>query len=359
MIACQLKRITMPELIDDLDRAREVYMQKQRAANSLLAGIKNVTSALNKAGRALDDFAQVNTELDANTLADAAAGLQSVGQAKEKTVDALLPDLRREAKRMAGLTGALRDAATALRVDPVDIVRLDRAYGVLQNTGTQDGVLDMLMPLLAEELQEAQKQLGNVFGLALRDAMATSGIEVAGQPPRFEIGRFEINANFLVRKASLFYGKWEVARNVPLSLETVIKAYEREVTNIEGRDEDGTGWVEQFYAAWEMANRKGGKATGRANIVDCYYELALLRQSRAFRNEPSKRSFSDYSRAQFIYDFVEFTQNQRLAYQGMIAGMHVATKSQADSPGKSMWIVTGSTPHDGQYVSDVEFVAER
>lgn len=348
----------MPELTDDLDRAREVYMQKQRATNSLLAGIKNVTTILSKAGRALDEFTQLNTELDSNNLVSAAGGLQGMGQAKEQAVDALLPELRREAKRLAGLTSALRDAANALRINPVDVIRLDHAYGVLQNTGTQDGVLDILMPPLAEELQEAQKQLSNVFGEALRDAMAASGIPVAGQPPRYEIGRFELDANFLNRKASLLYGKWEVARNIPLSLEAVIKAYEREVKNIEGRDQDGAGWIEQFHKAWEAAGRQIGKSSGRTNIVDCYYELVLLRQNRSFRNEPSKRSFADYSRAQFIHDFVEFILNQRLVYQGMVVHMHTATKSQTDSPGKSMWMVTGSSPHDGQYVADIEFVAQ-
>jgi hypothetical protein len=50
-----------------------------------------------------------------------------------------------------------------------------------------------------------------------------------------------------------------------------------------GRNEDGARWIEQFYAAWETARTKRRGAGGRANIVDCYYELALLRQSRRRR----------------------------------------------------------------------------
>jgi hypothetical protein len=348
----------MPELIDDLDHARGIYAQKQRAASGLLVGIKNVSSALNKAGRALDELIQINTELDAETLARAVDGLQSISQTKEQSIDAVLPGLRREAKRLAGLVAALRDSMTALYTDPVDVVRLDHAYAVLQNMGTQDGVLDILMPRLADELQEAQGQLSTVFGKALRDAMAASGIQVTGQPPRYEIGRFEIDANFLNRKASLLYGKWEVARNVPLSLDAVIKAYEREAKNIEGRNQDGAAWVEQLHEAWEAANRRNGKSSGRVNIVNCYYELTLLRQKPSFRTEPSKRSFADYGRAQFTYDFAEFVLNQRLTYQGMVVHMHTATKSQTDSPGKSMWMVTGGSPHDGQYVADIEFPAQ-
>ncbi len=84
----------------------------------------------------------------------------------------------------------------------------------------------------------------------------------------------------------------------------------------------------------------------------------ILRQGRAFASEPSKRTFTDYSRAQFIYDFYEFTSRQRLAYQGQVVKVHGATKSQTDSPAKSMWIVEGDSPYDGHFISDIEFEKE-
>ena len=93
-------------------------------------------------------------------------------------------------------------------------------------------------------------------------------------------------------------------------------------------------------------------------MVDVYVELVLLRQGRAFASEPSKRTFTDYSRAQFIYDFYEVTGRQRLAYQGQVVKSHVATKSQTDSPAKSMWIVEGDSPYDGRYMADIEFKKE-
>ncbi len=81
----------------------------------------------------------------------------------------------------------------------------------------------------------------------------------------------------------------------------------------------------------------------------------MLRQGRAFASEPSKRTFTDYMRAQFAYDFYEFTGNQRLTYNGQRVKAHSATKSQTDSPAKSFWIVEGDTPHDGRYIADIEF----
>ena len=71
----------------------------------------------------------------------------------------------------------------------------------------------------------AQRALGDTFGLALRHALAAQGIELGGRPPRFEIGRFELVANFVSRTATLSYGKELVLKRVPLSVEAAIKAW--------------------------------------------------------------------------------------------------------------------------------------
>ena len=83
--------------------------------------------------------------------------------------------------------------------------------------------------------------------------------------------------------------------------------------------------------------------------MDVYVELVLLRQGRAFASEPSKHTFIDYTRAQFIHDFYEFTGRQRLAHQGHVVKVHALTKSQTDNPAKSMWIVEGDSPYDGRF----------
>ncbi len=90
--------------------------------------------------------------------------------------------------------------------------------------------------------------------------------------------------------------------------------------------------------------------------------MTLLRQGRAFASEPSKHTFTDYSRAQFEYDFYEFASRQHLAHDGpqghQVVKAHSAVKSQTDNPTKSMWIVEGDTPYDGRYIADIEFVGE-
>lgn len=341
-------------LITALEGLLDSYRQRYRATSALTAGLKGTNGALNKARRTLGDYLAQTTTLDPALLSQVAQSLESL-RFREDVADLLLPDLRREAKLLTAQIHALKDAVGALSGDLVDVIKLDRAYQSLRISPLQDEAVSALMPELAAELEQAQARLGDEFGAALRDKLAAMGLQLGGRPPRFEIGRYEIVADFVSRSAALSYGKMTLAARVKLSLDTLIAVYQNEVKAIEGRNEDGQRWMEMLHAAWYNARRKSERNSARMNIVDCYYELVLLRQGRTFNSFPSKRSFTDYSRAQFAYDLDLFARQQRLAYQGLHVTLHTATKTQAESQSRSMWLVTGSSPHDGTYISDIEF----
>lgn len=352
--------MTNETLITQLDALRETYAQQQKALAVLQAAFKGVTNAQSKAQKALRDLGVLNSGVSADGLNGAQEAF-AASRLKEDGMDPLLPDIRRELKGLATLTGALKDAASALRTEPVDVVRLDKALATLE-TAKQEDVRETLPPL-REELDVAQRVLGDEFGQRLRSALSEQGIQIGGRAPRFEIGRFELEANFAKRFIVLRYGKDVIVPHAPITVEAAMKAYVSASKAIMGRNQDGKAWVAQFHEAYQIARRKRGtqsQGTGsaRVNIVDCYIEMVLLRQGRAFASQPSKHTFTDYLRAQFEYDFYEFTGRQRLAYDGHVVKAHSAVKSQTDSPTKSMWIVEGDTPYDGRYIADVEFARE-
>lgn len=345
-------------LIEALEQLRAGYAQRLRAANAVLATLKGATGALTKAGRAVNDYAgQIGGEPSAS-LAQTQAMLGGL-RLREEAVDPLAPELRREIRTLTSLATGLRDAATALRAEPVDVVRLGRAVATLQSARTTDGALLPLLADLGVALEDGQRDLSAVFGVGLRDAVARLGLELGGRPPRFEIGRFEVITDFVRRRASLFYGKEELSRTIPLSVEAVIKAYQAEAKAITGRNEDRARWMEQFQAAYQrIQSRRAagdgqpaqpGPASSRVNIVECYFEVVLLRQSRAFRSAPSKKTFIDYPRAQFIYDFTTLADRRRIQ-------AHTATKNQTDNAERSFWLVEGDRPHEGGYIADIQLV---
>jgi hypothetical protein len=339
-------------LLNRVETVRETYAQKQRAAATLQTTLKAVTDAHGKAQRVLRDFPAQQVGVDVNGTQQAFAQTRL----REEAIDPLLPDLRRNIKSLAALTGALKDATAALRAEPVDVVRLDKALAALKTARQQD-ILD-LVPELDDELDLAQRVLGDEFGQKLRAALAEQGIAIGGRAPKFEIGRFELEANFAKRFITLRYGRDVVVPRAHITVEAALRAYQGAAKEIMGRPQDGPVWITQFHDAYQIARRKRGSHSPRVNIVDCYLEMVILRQGRAFFSAPSKRTFADYLRPQFIYDFYEFTNRRRLAHNGHAVKAHVSTKSQVERPAQSMWIVEGDSPYDGRYISDVEFVKE-
>jgi hypothetical protein len=342
--------MTNETLLLQLTGLIDEYALRQKRASAVQSTAKLVANAHGKALKALRDYAEHDAAVDVQ------AAQAALARAREETVDPLAPDLRREIKSLAALIAALKECSTALRAEPVDVVRLDKALAVLQGS-TEQPVLDAV-PELQNELDLAQRALGDEFGQRLRAALTAQGVSIGGRPPKFEIGRFELEANFARRFSVLRYGKDVVAPHVPITVEATIKAYQSALKAIQGRTQDGAAWLAQLHEAYQIARRKRNIQSDRINIVDVYLEMVLLRQGRAFASEPSKRTFTDYSRPQFIHDFYEYTSRQRLAYQGQVVKVHSATKSQTDSSAKSMWIVEGDSPYDGHFYADIQFVKE-
>lgn len=336
-------------LITRLDTLRENYLQQQKSITTSQAAFKAFVDATSRIQKVLRDY---SAAVDVQAARETFGGLRI----KEEVIDSLLPDFRRELKTVTALAGALKDAALALHSEPVDVVRLDKAVTLLKTSGAQS-VADLLSEL-DEELELAQRALGDEFGQTLRDALAQQGISIGGRAPKFEVGRFELEANFAKRFLVLRYGKDVVVPRVPITVDAVVKAYQSAAKAITGRSQDGKTWLAQFYEAYQTVRRKRDDGNERINIVEIYVEFVLLNQGRSFFVEPGKRTFKDYSRAEFIYDFYEFAHRQRLLHDGEAVKAHSATKSQTDNPAKSMWMVEGDTPYDGRYIADIEFVKD-
>ena len=333
-------------LIIQLNELREKYSQQQKAITAVQSAFKANTDSQNKIQKALKDY---NAAVDISAAQNAFAELRL----KEDVIDPLLPDLRRELKVVTTIIGALKDTAVALGGEPVDVVKLDKGIALLRMSNQQN-IVDVL-PELESESELAQRVLGDEFGQKLRYALIEQGVNIGGRAPKFEIGRFELEANIAKRFIVLRYGKDIVVPRAPITIDAAMKAYQSASKLIIGRNQDGAAWIAQFYEAYQNVRRKRDVDNSRINIVDCYIEFVFLNQGRNFFSEPSKRTFRDYSRAEFNYDFYEFIDRQHLMHNGQSVKAHSATKSQTDNPTKSMWIVEGDTPYDGRYIADIEW----
>jgi hypothetical protein len=344
----------MPDsnLIDSLDALQSSYSQRQKQASALLVAVKNAVTASAKLNKSLTDFAPQSAVKD--KLEQAQQALNSISL-KEAVSDLVTADLRREIKLLTTIGDALKVALLALRGDSVDVVKLGHAVKALHTANATDEALIQLLPALQTELTRAENTLADSFGRDLRDALAARDIQIGGRGSQFEIGRFELNVIFEDRTSSLSYGKTLVVPRIPISVDAVLKAYDGAVKLITGRNEDGTIWLKQLYEAWANARRGRETADQRANIIDCYFGLFLARQKKSFRSAPRKAAVVEYTRAEFAYDLYEFIHRQHITLDGLEVNVHGATRTEAESDERGLWIVEGSSPHAGRYVSSIEF----
>lgn len=85
--------------------------------------------------------------------------------------------------------------------------------------------------------------------------------------------------------------------------------------------------------------------------------MTLNRQATRFWNAPSRSTFKDHSRELFVRDMILLQDNGEttLTKEGQEYQLRlgVATKSQADSAARSIWLPNGAI--DGEYYSDLTF----
>jgi hypothetical protein len=345
--------MSIESVVNELDRLRETYTQRQKLAANTQAALKGAAGALTKAERTVRIYTEQTGSQQDRSFDQARTTLAGM-RMKEDVIDLVMPDLRREIKASTVIAAALKDAVTALRAEPIDVVRLGRAVHLFQAQKNLDAPVATLVPELIDQLAEGERMLSTTFGVALRDAFAAIGKQLGGVPPRFEVGRFEIATNFGTRSATILYGREVVVKRTALSVDAILRAYQAAEKLIMGRNENPVEWLKQLHTAWDGIRLKYNAQDKRANIVECYLDMLLQRQPKAFRVAPLKSSFTDYMRAQFAYDFDTFTR-QGLLHNGLRAFGTSATKSHTENPERSIFIVHGDAPYDGGYVGDVKF----
>jgi hypothetical protein len=177
---------------------------------------------------------------------------------------------------------------------------------------------------------------------------------VSGRPPTLVVDPLVLQIDINARKAQWFYGKEALTRPLPLSLGAILKAYDQQRKGIVERTIDTEGFLRELHTAWNGLLQE--KSRRRINVVEAYSKLVLNRQSARFWNAPSRSTFKDYERPFFVRDLVlarESDPSVEVDGQRLRLRLGVATKSQAESTSRSLWVPNDAL--DGEYYSDLTF----
>jgi hypothetical protein len=267
--------------------------------------------------------------------------------------------LEPQLKTLRNVTSALQQAIKTAKEERPDALAMHKALGKLQQASTlwEDETLQSATSAFAQTTQTALDALAFEFARDLKETFTQRGQNVTGRPPILAVEPFALEINIANRKAQWFYGKEALARPIALSIPTIVQVYDRQHRAIIGRTLDIPAFVAELYQAWTevLAKRTQRPAGGRINLVEVYSQVVLNRQSARFWNAPSRSTFKDYERAHFVHDLTQVHAAKTLqadgrAYQLRLGG---ATKSQADSANRSIWLPQNAL--DGEYYASLTF----
>lgn len=272
-------------------------------------------------------------------------------------------------KALKAASSALIAAARLAGQEKLDALPMQKALAKLQQAaelvkaaGLEDAALDSAAAAFGEATQAALDSLAFQFARDLKESFEARGQTVEGRPPTLVVDRLVLQIDIAARKAQWFYGKEALTKPLPLSLGGIIAAYDQQRKAIVERKDETPLFLADLYKAWsdlmtEKTEKSGRRPAGnRINLVEIYAKLVLNRQATRFWNAPSRSTFKDYERHFFVRDLA--LANEAGATVIIDGGSYrlrlgVATKSQADSAARSVWLPNGAL--DGDFYGDITF----
>ncbi|MEZ4636033.1 MAG: hypothetical protein R2856_13900 [Caldilineaceae bacterium] len=257
----------------------------------------------------------------------------------------------------SALTAAIRladqDKADALPMQKAQ-AKLEQALAQVEAEGLHADSLRSATESFGAETTHALDALAFEFARDLKETFESRGDTVGGRPPTLVVDPLVLQIDINARKAQWFYGKEALTRPLALSLGAILKAYDQQRKQIVERKVDTDAFLRELHTAWDNLNQE--KSRRRINLVEVFSKLVLNRQNTRFWNAPSRATFKDYERHFFVRDLVlarDADPTVTVDGQRLRLRLGVATKSQAESASRSVWVPT--TALDGEYYSDITF----
>jgi hypothetical protein len=265
-------------------------------------------------------------------------------------LSALRKALSRQAATLRRAERALREAAAL----PFDLgAAAHAAAKVARDLEASFRELEDRAPL--EELSRLAADLSARARAALEDAAARLAAEVAtrlspeapleGQLPELRWGLLRLEFRLAGPKPEVvvWYGpRIAVLDRAPPEAERVAAAARKARASLDREPLDPQSFLAQVREAYEAARRRRDLPVGvPVPILETLRELALSRQSPAFRADPVRENYQSYGRVRFSYDLYRAEH-----HGGIVLG--VAAHAQTRRPEDHLWVPT-SPAGDGTH----------
>lgn len=204
-----------------------------------------------------------------------------------------------------------------------------------------------------DELRDRSDQLieeaRNKYIIDLEKASNASGVPFDGNFPHFRSGFFSVDVDLQAGHAVLWYGPGaEKMDTLSIEPDAICQAITGGMQQL-SKPLDDDLFLRHLFAAYEVSLLKGEQFPGSpVPLSDILIELNLLKQSRQFRADPSKRTFQPYTRTAFSYDCYRLKERK---FNGRKLTLVVATRAQTRKKEDHLWIPTNDRGDGTHYTS--------
>ena len=275
------------------------------------------------------------------------------------TVQSAQSALDPQFKALRGATAALKQAAKLAAEERADALAMQKSLAKLELAAQEvtDPAFTQAVADFAAVTRQALDDLAFHFAHDLKEVFEQRGETVEGRPPTLVVGELVLQIDINARKAQWIYGKEALTKPIPLSINTIVKAFDQQTKSIVARKIDVNSFLTELHTAWNelLAKRSQRPSGGRINLIELYSQVVMNRQIPRFWNAPSRSTFKDYERAHFVRDLVLAHDAPGLNVDGQTLRLRlgVATKNQAESAARSIWVPQSAL--DGDFYASLWF----
>jgi hypothetical protein len=155
-------------------------------------------------------------------------------------------------------------------------------------------------------------------------------------------------------RATLTFGREELAQ-CPADAEEILQARDKALVGLDRKGWTPEGFHGELRDAWLLATRMG-KGEGWIELGEALPLLALTIQSKRWRLDPTSKNFTDYGKAQFLYDLHRLRSAGALTVDGWRLSLGPATGDSTRDKRRVFWVEDGEGR--GSYCLTLRFVRD-
>jgi hypothetical protein len=195
---------------------------------------------------------------------------------------------------------------------------------------------------IESELDDLYQEFRTTFGRELDEALKAHNLHLLGQFPEFRCGMLTILVDPKKSRARIQFGP-EVIRQekpVPQVMADTIRDVHKQVF---ARAHVNEVYLKALFNSYTRTCRYLGKISGeRVPILRVLLDLNMVRQSDAFRADPSNQTFKPYGRTAFAFDLYRLKRSGKLTQEGRHLVLHTAVYEETKKRTDHLWV-----PDDG------------